>query len=145
MVYDGYNNYGDGLLLMTKMSMMVIDIVYDGCNNYNGMVIDIVFVTCFTNKTETQEGPCETFLFLWENHFVWQLGTHLPLTENLPIIFYHSKRKLLWSTLVPKTLHVNCSTWLPSPPFSFSYSFSGMVFFSLCFLYSLLMDIVLCL
>lgn len=35
MVYDGYNNYGDGLLFMTMMSVMVIDTVYDGYNNYH--------------------------------------------------------------------------------------------------------------
>lgn len=68
MVYDGHNNYGDGLVFMTMMSMMVIDTVYDGYNNYDDGdvddVVDIVFVTCFTDKTETQEGPCETFIFL---------------------------------------------------------------------------------
>lgn len=41
-------------MMVTTIMMMVTSM----------MVIDIVFVTCFTDKTETQEGPCETFLFL---------------------------------------------------------------------------------
>lgn len=35
MVYDGYNNYGHGLLFMMMMSMMMIDTVYDSYNNYD--------------------------------------------------------------------------------------------------------------
>lgn len=47
MVYDGYTNYGDGLLFMMMMSMMVIDTVYDGYNNYDDGDVDDGDRHCF--------------------------------------------------------------------------------------------------
>lgn len=47
MVYDGYNNYGDGLLFMMMMSMMVINMVYDGYNNYDDGDVDDGGRHCF--------------------------------------------------------------------------------------------------
>lgn len=127
-MYSDDNNYGDGLLFIMVMMM----------------VMDMVYVNCFINKTETKEGLCETFLFLRESFC--KVDKHIfSLTESLSIICFTLKESHFGLPLSPRpckpTVPPHCSLLL-------SHFLTASVtwpFFPLFFLFSLSVDIIFCL